>query len=107
MQTNIQTDKHEKCYDWGNVYKHPRNMSIQIQKGVSSRAEDIPKFVGFHQGLMPTTRLTDMQKIRIILNQCTNISGMSPKNFRKISHPVLEISLYLYNFSEELSQLTD
>ena len=32
---------------------------------------------------------------------------MSPRNFRKISHPELELSLYLYNFSKEVSQLTD
>ena len=32
---------------------------------------------------------------------------MSQKIFRKISHPEQEISLYLYNFSKEVSQLTD
>ena len=30
---------------------------------------------------------------------------MSPRNFRKISHPELELSLYLYNISKEVSQL--
>ena len=30
---------------------------------------------------------------------------MSPNNFRKISHPELEISLYLYNFSKDVSEL--
>ena len=47
------------------------------------------------------------KKIRIIWNWCTNISGMSPKSFRNISHPELEISLHLSNFSKEVSQLTD
>ena len=32
---------------------------------------------------------------------------MSPKKFRKISHPELEISLNLSNFSKKVSQLTD
>ena len=32
---------------------------------------------------------------------------MSPKNFGKISHQEQEISLYLSNFSKEISQLTD
>ena len=32
---------------------------------------------------------------------------MSPKNFRKIYHPELEISLYLSNVGKEVSQLTD
>ena len=32
---------------------------------------------------------------------------MSPKNFRKTSHPEQEISLYWPNFREEVSQLTD
>ena len=32
---------------------------------------------------------------------------MPPKNFKKISHPELEISLYLYHFSKEVSPLTD
>ena len=32
---------------------------------------------------------------------------MSPNRFKKISHPDLEISLYLSNFGKEVSQLTD
>ena len=32
---------------------------------------------------------------------------MSPKNFRKIYHSGVDISLYLYNFSKVVSQLTD
>ena len=56
------------------------------------------------------SQLTDRQtykKFRIICNYCIFIPGMSPENFRKISLPELEISLYLYNFSKEISQLTD
>ena len=56
------------------------------------------------------SQLTDSQtykKFRIIWNWCRNIQGMPPKNFRKISHPELEISLQLSNFSKEVSQLTD
>ena len=54
--------------------------------------------------------LTDWQtynKFRIIYNKCSSIPGMPSKSFRKISHPEVEISLYLYNFSKEVSQLTD
>ena len=47
------------------------------------------------------------KKFRIIWNKCTNIPGMPPKHFRKISHTELEISLYLSNFSKKVSQLTD
>ena len=32
---------------------------------------------------------------------------MSPKDFRQIYHQELELSLYLCNFSEEVSKLTD
>ena len=56
------------------------------------------------------SHLTDWQtykNFRIIWNWPANIPEMSPKNLRKISHPELEISLYLYNFSKEVSQLTD
>ena len=56
------------------------------------------------------SKLTDRQtykKFRIIWNKCTNIPGMPPKKFRKIAHSGPEISLYLSNFSKEVSQLTD
>ena len=56
------------------------------------------------------SQITDRQtykKFRIIWNNCTNIPGMPPENFRKISDPELEISLYLSNFSKEVCQLTD
>ena len=56
------------------------------------------------------SKLTDGQtykKFRIIWNWHANISEMSPRNFRKISHPELELSLYLYNIRKEVRQLTD
>ena len=56
------------------------------------------------------SQITDWQtykNFRIIWYKCTNIPGMPPKNFRKISHTELEISLYLSNFSKKVSQLTD
>ena len=34
------------------------------QNDISSRAGDIPNFVGFHFGRMPTIRLTDIHKIQ-------------------------------------------
>ena len=56
------------------------------------------------------SQLTDWQtykKFTIIGKQCTNIQGMSSKSFKKTYHLELEISLYLSNFSKEVSQLTD
>ena len=56
------------------------------------------------------SQLTDWEThnfFRIIWNKCINIPGMSPKIFRKISHPEQEISLHLSNFSKEVSQITD
>ena len=47
------------------------------------------------------------RKFIIIWNKCTNIPGIPPKYFRKISHPKLEISLHLSNFSKKVSQRTD
>ena len=74
----------------------------------------------FHQELVITlyfsniskevSQLTDWKtykKFRFIWNQCTNIIGMSPKNFTKISHTELEISLYLSNFSKEVNKLSN
>ena len=56
------------------------------------------------------SKLTDGQtykKFRILWKKCTNIPGMTQENFRKVSLPELEISLYLYNFSKEVSKLTE
>ena len=56
------------------------------------------------------SQLTDWQtymKFTMILKQCTNIQGISPKTFKKIFHLELEISLYLSNFNKEVSQKMD
>ena len=56
------------------------------------------------------SKQTDWQtykKLRIIWKWCNNISVMSPKNFRNVSHSGPEIFLNLSNFSKEVSQLTD
>ena len=44
------------------------------------------------------------KKFRIIWNKCTNIPGLSPKNFRKISYTDPEIPQYFCNFSKKVSQ---
>ena len=79
------------------VHQFPRNVSIRIQKDISSRAGYILKFVGS----MPTTRLTDIQEnqnyLELVYQHIRNVY----KKFRKISLPELEISLYLSNFSKE------
>ena len=51
--------------------------------------------------------LETYKKFRIILKQSRNIPRMSPKKFRKISHPEQEKFLHLSNFSEKVSQLKE
>ena len=71
---------------------------------------DLEKSLFLSDFCKEVSQLTDYQtymKVRIIWNKCTNIPGMPPKNFRKISHTELEISLYLSNFSKKVSQQTD
>ena len=46
-------------------------------------------------------------KFRIIWSQCTNISGMSPKKFRKISNPELEIFLCIILVRKYANKKTD
>ena len=77
------------------MYQHPRNVSIKIQKYISSRARDIPKFVGFHQGSMTTTRLTYIQTNLKYLDPVYQHLRKVSKNSSKISHSELEISLCL------------
>ena len=55
-------------------------------------------------------QLTDWQIYKefvTIGKWCKNIQGLSPKIFRKVSHTELEISLYLSDFSKDVSQITD
>ena len=61
----------------------------------------------FSKEVSPLTDWQTYKKFRIFRKWCSNIIGMSPKNFRKISHPQLEIYLYLSKLSKEVSQLTD
>ena len=79
------------------VYLHLRNVSIKIEKDISSRAGDISETVGFHHGNVPTTRLT-YKKSEIIWNQCTNVSGIE-----KIK---TSGDTPLSNFSKEVSKQT-
>ena len=63
----------------------------------------------FYNFSKDVSQLTDWQtykKIRNIWNWCTKVPRMSPRNFRKIYHPELDLSLHVYNFSKEVSQLT-
>ena len=95
MPTTRLTDIHKNQNYLEQLYEHQRNVSIKIQKDISSRAGDIPKFVGFHKGSMPTTRLTDIQKIQNYLEPVYQCPVMSSKNSKKITHPDLEIYLCL------------
>ena len=63
-----------------------------------------PNFSKFVSQLMDWQTYKKFVRIQ---KKCTNISGMCPKNFRKIYHQEQEISLYLSNFSMEVSQLRD
>ena len=62
------------------MYQNPKTVSKQFQKDISSRTK--------------------------VIYICV-IPGMSLENLRKIFIPELAISLYLYNVSKEVSQLTD
>ena len=61
----------------------------------------------FSKGVSQLTDWQTYKKFQIIWIQYTNIPGKPPTNFRRISHPEKEISLHLFNFSKEVSQLTD
>ena len=88
------------------VYQHPRNVSIKIQKDISYRAGDIPKFVRFHWGSMPTTRLTDIQKNQNYLEPVyQHLRNVSKKFKKNISFRTGDIPLS--NFGKEVSKQTD
>ena len=104
--------------DFGRIPEDSLYLMSEANKGNLSMAS--LKLVGEYGGFegsrstralaSSVLQITDWQtykKFRIIWNKCTNILGMPPKNFRKISDPELEISLYLSNFSKEVSQITD
>ena len=88
------------------VYQHPRDVSIKIHKDISSRAQDIPKFVGFHLGSMPTTGMTDIQKIQNYLEPVYQHLRNASKEFQKdISFKTGYIPLS--NILKEVSKQTD
>ena len=82
-------------------------MYKNFEKHISSRSGYIPIFCNFSKEESQLTDLQTCKKYRIIWNLFTNIPGMSSKNFRKISHSELEISLYLSNFRKEVSHIRD
>ena len=89
------------------LYKHPIIVSTNFRKLSHPELEISLYLTSF---IKEGGQLTDWQtykKFKYIWNNCINISGMSPTNFRNISHTELEISLYLSNFSKKVSQLTD
>ena len=88
------------------VYQNPRNVSIKIQKDISSGAGDIPKFVRFHQASMPTTRLTDIHKNQNYLEQLyQHLRNVSKKFQKDISSRTGDI--LMSNFGKEVSKQTD
>ena len=105
--SQLKTDRQTKiCNYLEKVYNYLRNVSKKFQKDISSRTRYNPLFI-FDKDVSKQTDWQTYMKFRIICSYGTNIPGISPEKIRKISHPELEISLYLSNFSKEVSQLTD
>ena len=104
--TNWQTYKKFRII-W-NKYTNIPGMSPKKIRKISYQELEISQYLcNFSKKVSQITDWQTYKKFRIIWNKCTNILGMPPKNFRKISDPELEISLYLSNFSKKVSQLTD
>ena len=83
-------------------------MSPKIFRKTSYPEEDISLYLSnFNKEVCQLTDWQTYKKFRIIWKWFNNISGMSPKIFRKTSHSGSEKCLYFYNFSKEVSQLTD
>ena len=101
----------QTCKKFRIIWKWCSNILGMSQKYFRKMAHSGPEICLYLSNLSKeVSQLTDWQtykKFRIIRKWCNNIPGMSLKNFRKISHPELEISLHLSNFSKEVSQLTD
>ena len=104
---NRLTDRQKNWNYFEIVEKYPRNVSINFRKISHPELEISLYQPNFSKRVSQQTDWQSYKKIWIIWNWCTNISGMSPKSFRNISHPELEISLYLCNCRKEVSQLTD
>ena len=122
---------------WPDARGTAKNRHGKFHKVIFSRTGNMPLFVLFQQGSKRTNRLTDIQEIwnysEIVYKHSRNVSKRFQKYitknqsykkafnilypswyfwksqtfFRMISHPELEISLYLSNFSKKVSQLTD
>ena len=76
-------------------------MSPKIFRKISHSGPEICLYLSnFSKEVSQLTDWQTYKKFRIIWKWCNNIPGMSPKFFRKISHPGPEISLYLFSFSK-------
>ena len=92
------------------MYQHPRNVSMKIDKDISSRVGNIPKFVGFHEGSMPTTRLIAIQKIQNHLEPVyQHLRNVSKKIQRDIWSRTWDIPIFVYFLweSKPTNRLTD
>ena len=76
------------------MYTHPRNVYTKIRK-IYQPEQDIFLYLSyFNKEASQLAERQTYKRFRIIWKYSRNILGMSPKNFRMISHPELEISLY-------------
>ena len=83
-------------------------MSPKIFRNISHSGPEICLYLSnFSKEVSQLIDWQTYKKFRVIWKWCNNIPGMSLINFRDISHRKLEISLYLFNFSKKVSQLTD
>ena len=79
------------------VQNYPRNVSKKFRNINNSELEISLYISNFVRDVTQLTDCQTYQKFRINRNRHANIPEMSPNNFRKISHPEVEISLYLSN----------
>ena len=75
------------------VQKYPMNLGKTNQKDMSSRTGGIPILTLYQSGSKPTNRLKDTQEIQNYFYLVYKHSRQASKNFRKITHPELKISL--------------
>ena len=80
-----------------------QELSIKFRKDISYRAWEILKLVTFHWWSMPTTRLTNIQKIQNYLDPVCQCLKNVFKTSEKISHPDQEI--YLSHVGKKVSKL--
>ena len=65
------------------MYKHPRNVSKNVQNYISSGSGDIPIVAICQQASKPTNIMTDMQYIQNYLEQLYKHPRNVSKNFQK------------------------